>query len=583
MSDQRRLSAALRALAAVALLVAAVVAPAGQATAAPAAAGSPVAAPEVYSESDADRHPADGNATASNGSIELAYPDPIADGDRGEFVVLGLPIAGNWTLRDGETVISVTAAEPGRVALAATPAAARNHTDARLVATPALSLANGGERLRLVRNGTVVDALSYGDAREGELRSADGWRPLGFDPRSPVALGSATITAFTLPDAPEVPVETVANAEDRLYLAGYTFASRAVVDELLAAAARGADVRVLLEGDPVGGLSAREAALLDELVAGGVAVRVVAGPRAPFSYHHAKYAVADDRAVVLTENWKPSGTGGRSNRGWGVRAGAATAAELGELFRSDFEGPGTVPWASLREDRTFAAEDPAADGDRRGEYPEEFAPASVDAERIRLLTAPGNARGTMVNLVADADGRIAVLQPTLGGTRTPLVKAVVAAADRGVRVRVLLSGAWYVAEQNRRLVATLNDLAERRNLSLTARVADPSGRYGKVHAKGLLVDDAVVVGSLNWNRHSATENREVALALRGAEPAAYFRRTFEADWRASDLDGDGSFAGVGDRLPLDLLAGAVGAAVLAALTLSRTVDFEERLGPGAEP
>jgi hypothetical protein len=61
-------------------------------------------------------------------------------------------------------------------------------------------------------------------------------------------------------------------------------------------------------------------------------------------------------------------------------------------------------------------------------------------------------------------------------------------------------------------------------------VADPAGRFGKIHAKGLVVDDTAVVGSMNWNDNSARHNREVALALHGEAVAAYYARVFAADW-----------------------------------------------------
>ncbi|TQR22553.1 hypothetical protein C9J85_07385 [Haloferax sp. wsp5] len=105
-------------------------------------------------------------------------------------------------------------------------------------------------------------------------------------------------------------------------MAGYTLSSARVADALIAAQRRGATVRVLLEGEPVGSRTAAEASTLDRLAEAGVSVRVMTGPRARYRYHHAKYAVADGQAVVLTENWKPAGSaviiregGGHGRRG----------------------------------------------------------------------------------------------------------------------------------------------------------------------------------------------------------------------------------------------------------------------------
>ncbi|MFC7136881.1 phospholipase D-like domain-containing protein [Halobaculum litoreum] len=265
---------------------------------------------------------ADG-ATATDAAprVVALLPNPVAAGDAGEYVRLRLP-RGNWTLSDGEDRIRIERGRAGAVLVTDDPEAIVAPPNGSVVAAP-LSLSNAGERLVLRRggpDGTVVDEVAYADAPEGErwLRDADGgdrWRPVGYAPRDPVALGAANATAFVLPDAPGAAVEPIRRAEDRVLLAGYTFASERVADDLIAARERGVRVRVLLDGAPVGGITDVQARLLDRLVDAGVDVRVVSGPHARFRYHHAKYAVADDAAVVSTENWKPSGTGGADNRG----------------------------------------------------------------------------------------------------------------------------------------------------------------------------------------------------------------------------------------------------------------------------
>jgi phosphatidylserine/phosphatidylglycerophosphate/cardiolipin synthase-like enzyme len=85
----------------------------------------------------------------------------------------------------------------------------------------------------------------------------------------------------------------------------------------------------------------------------------------------------------------------------------------------------------------------------------------------------------------------------------------------------------------------------------------------------------VLLGSLNWNRHAATENREVVVALDGDEPASYYGRTFEADWAAAAGKGGGTGPGAdGWRLHATLAAGGVAAAGLAGFVLRRTIAFD---------
>ena len=493
--------------------------------------------------------------------LEL-YPDPVRNGDSGEYVLVRLPEAGNWTLSDGESTIPLQN-RSGRILVTPEPGIVGDGAgDDATVVEGSFALANTGETVLLRRNGEPVHRVRYAETTEGEryLPAVDEWRPRGLDPRPPIATGPANATAFLLPDSPEIPIETLRRADDRILLAGYSFTSERVTEALLAAESRGVDVRVLVEAEPVNGAAARQARLLDRLAAAGVEVRVVGVGANRFAFHHPKYAVADGRALVLSENWKPSGVGGASSRGWGVRVeNGSTADALAALFRNDSDAPDTRTWAAFRENRRFESI-PAANGS----YPTQFPAEQVTARNVTVLTAPGNAESALISAIDAAESRVDVLQPSLGRQDNALVRATLRAAQRGVEVRILLSGAWYSAEENEALVAWLNDWADRNDAPLTARISEPDGRYEKIHAKGLLVDDDLaVVGSLNWNENSATRNREVALALRGPEPVAFYRESFAADWRGS--------SGAG-RTWL-FAAGAVAAVLVAALVATRSLNF----------
>jgi phosphatidylserine/phosphatidylglycerophosphate/cardiolipin synthase-like enzyme len=531
------------------------------------------------------------NASADPPADILAvYPNPAADGDAGEFVVVRFPERTNvseWWLADGESNVSLPARSvSGRVALAADPEVARNRTDAPVLALAGdLSLANGGETIRLGRGGAgdAVSVVTYEDAPEGERwHRANGtrsrserdrwrWTPLGATDFGVARTGHTEVRAFVLPDAPGVPVETLRTADRRILLAGYTFTSERAADALASAASRGVKVRVLVDGAPVGGLTRREAGVLDSLVARGVEVRVLGGSLARYDFHHAKYAVADDRALVLTENWKPAGTGGHASRGWGaVVDSEAAAARLADLFRADTGWRGATPWSEFSRGESFtAAEGPPANET----YPSEFAPENVEVSSSSVLIAPDNAEDALVDLLDSADESIRVQQVAIGGRRTGLLHATLRAARRGVEVEVLLSSAWYVEEDNRKLVEWLNERAESEDLPLEARMANPQGRYEKIHAKGVVVDgEAAVVGSLNWNDHSARENREVAVVLRGEAVGGYYANAFDSDWKASA--GGGKDGRGGDRLPVGLLGGVAVGAVVALLAARREVVFE---------
>jgi len=508
------------------------------------------------------------SATFSHPTIVAAYPDPIADGDTGEFVVLDIPEAADTTsysFTDGETTISLSnVTEHGRIALSATPDHARTNTDATVVGVASLSLANGGERLQIRRNDTVVDRAVYRDTEEGQVATWNGtrirWAPIGATDRPVVRAEDGTVRAFVLPDAPTVPTDTLRGAEQRILLAGYTLTSDRVVDALLAAHERNVTVRVLLEGQPVGGRTRRGARSLDRLVAAGIEVRLLGGAHARYEYHHAKYAVVDDRALVLTENWKPSGTGGHSSRGWGVRTNQTEVVDgLAATFRADAGGRDAIPWDRFRRGRTFE------DGERStANYSQRVAPATVAIEETTLLVTPDNAQGRLVETLDRANDSIDVMQVTVG-YESDLAAALRQAARRGVAVRLLLSNAWYVREDNRALAERFREWASANDAPLTVRLADPGGRYGKIHAKGAVVDDRrVVLGSLNWNEQAATSNREVVLLLGGAAIADYYGSVFDADWQ-----------GGRSQIPYGLL-GAVAGCLGLAVIVGRKISFERR-------
>jgi phosphatidylserine/phosphatidylglycerophosphate/cardiolipin synthase-like enzyme len=357
-------------------------------------------------------------------------------------------------------------------------------------------------------------------------------------------------------------VEFLNSADKRLYLGGYTLSSQVFVDALVAADGRGVSVRVLVDGSPAGGLSDAGTAALTKLRRSGIDIRVVGGDRARYRFHHGKYAVVDSRALVTTENWKPSGLGGHSNRGWGVITDQKQVVDgLAETFRGDSGWVDAVPWSSAN--RTLSDTDPATES-----YPAEFETRSFDVERTELLLTPDNAAGRIRDLIASANETIRLKQMNIGSEQFSLLRAVVAAARRGVDVDILLSGAWYTEQENQRLRRSLTEQASKENLPLEVRVADPGERYGKIHAKGLLVDgEQSLIGSINWNNNSLRNNREVALLIESEGVASYFGRVFAADWEAAAPKSSER------TVPVGLLV-AVCCALLLAGTGLRTIQFE---------
>jgi phosphatidylserine/phosphatidylglycerophosphate/cardiolipin synthase-like enzyme len=464
--------------------------------------------------------------------LRAAYPNPATPGDAGEFVVLDVPEGATvsaYELADGEEVIRLPAVETsGRVAIAA------NGTVARLAGYPVVevarfpALSNAGETITIRRasDGTVVDTLHVEATTTAELQTDRGSHPLGATAFEPTTVENATVTPFVLPDDPSPVLAALRRADDRILLGGYSFTSTSITNTLLAAVERDVAVRLVLDGAPVGGDTPAQVAALDRLAAAGVDVQLVGGPRARYAFHHAKYAVADDAAIVLTENWKASGTGGHGNRGWGIVVHDPRFADaLAAVFTSDADWVGSSPWQAVSEPASGSAA-PAANES----YPRQFSATQVRSTRTTLAVTPDNAEPVVLGFVRGANESLHVQQVSLREGR--LRRAVVDAAERGVTVELLLSSRWYVRTENQLLARCLNGYADRAGLPLTVRLVDPRSRFGKVHAKVAVADgERVLLGSLNWNDYALERNREVVVVAAGEDLAAYYQRVFVADWR----------------------------------------------------
>ncbi|ELY94913.1 phospholipase-like protein [Natrialba chahannaoensis JCM 10990] len=501
--------------------------------------------------------------------VEVA-PNPTTDQNVGEFVVIETPPethVDNWTLTDGHTTATLpNQTVSGRTALSTAP----NETD-QLTDDPVIELegsirfAADGDVLELRNGSTTVDTIEYdraplaqrwyrgsmadsdtvaeseaddstsvtaADANSTELTATDGqWWPHEATCVPPAQSDVSTATAFVLPDEPAVPLKTIRSTEDRLLLAGYTITSSEIADELVAAADRGVEVTVLIEASPVGGTPAASEPVLESLVESDVDVGATGGEGARYRFHHPKYAVADDTVLVTTENWGPSGVGGESSRGWGVRLeDPALAAELADIFEADFDGWDTVSGEAYLADTSFVEDDDGIGADVSPSYPTEHDAEGVSTTSVELLVAPDNAEPRLQTLIADADDEILLKQASIDPSLS-LLEETVDAARRGVDVRILLDSTWYHEDDNEALAADLEHIAESEGLSIDVQLVDDTDRFEKIHAKGVIIDrEVAVVGSANWNENAFENNREVMLALHGSEAATYYAAVFDADW-----------------------------------------------------
>lgn len=512
------------------------------------------------------------DVTLADGTGRIGFPPSFHIGAGATVVVAGNATA--YTLAAGvEPDLAVQGLSPERTAP---------------IVVPRFALSQEGDVVLLEQNGTVLDALVYGASSappsgwSGPAIPIRGgtflrWYPriepddhdeardwvslrrhlLGQDRTGPLRLtATGPLRAYMAPDRiGGVWEEAIAASQRSLRINVYDFRDLDLADRIVGRIrqAPGLAVDVLLDDLPVGhGLEQRSERghVVDRLTDAGARVRFLTHHR--YGYDHAKYAVVDERFVLVqTENLVPSGLGrdmGTGNRGWGVWIESALLAQrLTELFDGDF-----------RLDPYGARNPEAADG------PTFAPPLHVPSENgaiFDVASAAGPANVTMIvspsgtlgrddpvlDALTRANRTIRVVQLNLplywndaSGTAHPngYLEALRAAARRGVHVRILLDGHFLDDEGGLDNADTVAALASDATLALLEARLWSADDGGVLHAKGFVIDDRLaLVGSMNWNLHSIAQNREVSLLVDDPTIGSHFARVFDHDWGRTEEPG----------------------------------------------
>lgn len=398
----------------------------------------------------------------SCGAVQIVEfcPDPYLADDTDEYLVLsGEGSLDGITISDGKEGFRFPAGSTihGTVTVARDSAAfASTHgylPDYELLDTTGvpgvvngkvLRMANTRDCLMLYENGNLVQKVSWPEdvkPREGQVHYREGgvWDPrplmLGQSRFPPASFGNVTVTALVSPDCSyEVFGEVIGSARMSLLVNVYEFTSTGIADSLVRAQENGTSVTVLLEGGPVGGVSAEEKSMIRSMNRSGIPVYqmgALTGEHAPYRYDHAKYIVVDNRAVLLaSENFKNSGippTGTSGNRGWGVfMEDPGLAAYFAHVYSSDISGP-AVHAVTGTDGPVETATGPA--------YSREFSPAVFEGATVIPVISPDTS-GQILDLIDSAQGSIEIEQAYITNASqtelNPYLAAAVNASRRGV-------------------------------------------------------------------------------------------------------------------------------------------------------
>jgi phosphatidylserine/phosphatidylglycerophosphate/cardiolipin synthase-like enzyme len=419
---------------------------------------------------------------------------------------------------------------------------------------------------------TAADWAQYADDPwYGRRVRYPGWDLEGFF--QPALGEGGTVTAGIAPDnAYQLVVDTIRSAEESIELEAYTLEHYQLVTELVQQAQRGVTVTVLLEGEPVGGLEDQELWACQQLHATGRGTCAFMFTDDGSSIYdrytllHAKVMVVDRKRLLLgSQNLTQTGLAGddRDNGTGGSRGvvlvtdAPEMVARAVEVFEADCDPANHVdvtPWAA---DNGFGYGLPSPGftpdpGEDWVTYTVQFpAPLTAPGTGFELVTAPEAAlrrSDGLLGLVGKAGAGDAVYVEQLyehahwGADPTEYpnlrLEAILEAARRGARVRILLNGGDFGIEglslsENIETAATVNAIAQAEGLDLSAHLGDPT-EYG-IHNKMVLVDlgaegKSAHVGSINGSEASSKVNREMALQVRSNDLFDYLFAMFDYDW-----------------------------------------------------
>ena len=113
-----------------------------------------------------------------------------------------------------------------------------------------------------------------------------------------------------------------------------------------------------------------------------------------------------------------------------------------------------------------------------------------------------------------------------------LLKAVITAQQRGVKVRIMLN-------PSRRDGESENQESRKELEAGGVEVIDSNPKYDVTHEKSMVVDDATAfVKSLNWETKNLIETRDYAIVTSHAQEVGEIIGCFEADWERKHFEGD---------------------------------------------
>ena len=337
----------------------------------------------------------------------------------------------------------------------------------------------------------------------------------------------------------------IEGASTSLHVHLYQLKEVHLVEALMDAQARGVNVTVVLDyGDSWWNENDmdNQQGMATTMLAAGVEVYWFGDTgENPYAYIHSKVAVRDDSSVWIgSGNWKSSSMpqpGNAGNRDWGVLVDDVQVATM-VLQHLNFDED------QLKDHVTPVSLSDAPDGwtmPTATSIIGPVAPGITGDYESQLLVCPDNCIGELEAILDGAENEILLslqyldMDWSYGWGENPLFSALEDAAQRGIRLRLIINGA-YLDEDIQSVVDRFN---EEWNYTLgydtSAIVMSSDEQVTKLHNKGVIVDgEHVLVSSINWGDSALVRNREMGLLLSSTEVAQPYLESWWDDWNRVD-------------------------------------------------
>ena len=359
------------------------------------------------------------------------------------------------------------------------------------------------------------------------------WK-IGWSDSKPYKFKANHAIAFCSPDCSYNVIKTALthgkNISINLYIFSHPYLYKILSEE-------SSSLRLLLDGNVIGGISLDERYIAWKLNKKGE-VRYMYGNEKEgiykrYRFNHAKYAIIDNKCIIESANWDMRGIPvdeKYGNREWGIEIYDENASKfLWEVFKNDFNPlmEDSIPFNKSDFFRGKPHNYSISYFIPHGNYKKKFIPLSINWNfNATIILAPDNAEKEICNLIGKAKHEILVeqayIQKDWHDGLNPFLKELIEKKKEGVEIKVIMN-------YNKKY-RTSNKWNEETMQFLEKNGIEVKFSSIPIHNKGVIVDNAVLISSINWGENSVRNNREIGIIIEDGNISQYFKKIFYYDW-----------------------------------------------------